>query len=93
MTELQSLVERLEKAVGRLEMVSHGPGAHGGYGEGPQNGKRHPGSPVLSVFQRNFTKLGTLAVGMQLPVAGVSPLPPPLGSQLLAFLKEAPVLK
>ncbi|XP_060114634.1 adenylyl cyclase-associated protein 1 [Heteronotia binoei] len=38
MTDLQSLVERLEKAVGRLEMVSHGPGAHGSYGEGSQNG-------------------------------------------------------
>ncbi|XP_077193708.1 adenylyl cyclase-associated protein 1 [Paroedura picta] len=37
MTELQSLVERLEKAVGRLEMVSVGPGAQGGYGEGSQN--------------------------------------------------------
>lgn len=38
MTDLQSLVERLEKAVGRLEMVSHGPGMHGGYGEGSPNG-------------------------------------------------------
>ncbi|XP_020655784.3 adenylyl cyclase-associated protein 1 [Pogona vitticeps] len=33
MTELQSLVERLEKAVGRLEMMSHGPGVAGGCGD------------------------------------------------------------
>lgn len=39
MTELQSLVERLEKVVGRLEGMSHGPGAHGGSGDGPQKGK------------------------------------------------------
>lgn len=38
MTELQCLVERLEKAVGRLEGMSHGPGAHGSSGDGPQKG-------------------------------------------------------
>lgn len=39
MTELQSLVERLEKAVGRLEMVSRGPGVHGSHGDGTPKGK------------------------------------------------------
>ncbi|XP_054854776.1 adenylyl cyclase-associated protein 1 [Eublepharis macularius] len=38
MTDLQTLVERLEKAVGRLEVVSHGPSMHGGYGESSQKG-------------------------------------------------------
>ncbi|XP_033013623.1 adenylyl cyclase-associated protein 1 [Lacerta agilis] len=34
MTELHGLVERLERAVGRLEMMSHGPGTQGGCGDG-----------------------------------------------------------
>uniref|UniRef100_A0A1W7RJJ1 Adenylyl cyclase-associated protein n=1 Tax=Agkistrodon contortrix contortrix TaxID=8713 RepID=A0A1W7RJJ1_AGKCO len=38
MTELQGLVERLEKAVGRLEMVSRGPGVHGSHGDSPPKG-------------------------------------------------------
>ncbi|KAH0631147.1 hypothetical protein JD844_005299 [Phrynosoma platyrhinos] len=38
MTELQNLVERLERAVGRLEMMSHGPSVHGGCGDSPQTG-------------------------------------------------------
>ncbi|KAM6428224.1 adenylyl cyclase-associated protein 1 isoform 1-T5 [Liasis olivaceus] len=38
MTELQSLVERLEKAVGRLEMASCGPGVHGGHGDSAPKG-------------------------------------------------------
>ncbi|XP_061454043.1 adenylyl cyclase-associated protein 1 [Rhineura floridana] len=38
MTELHSLVERLERAVGRLEMVSHGPGMQSGCGDGLPKG-------------------------------------------------------
>lgn len=40
MTELQSLVERLEKAVGRLEAVSQAPSMHSSHGDGPPKGKR-----------------------------------------------------
>ncbi|XP_048356576.1 adenylyl cyclase-associated protein 1 [Sphaerodactylus townsendi] len=38
MTDLHSLVDRLEKAVGRLEMVSHGAGMHGDFKAGSPNG-------------------------------------------------------
>ncbi|XP_060640598.2 adenylyl cyclase-associated protein 1 [Anolis sagrei] len=38
MTELQNLVERLERAVGHLEMMSYGPGGHGSCGDSPQKG-------------------------------------------------------
>lgn len=91
MADLQILVERLEKAVGRLEMVSHSPGAHSGYGQASQNGKRH-----LAHQSFMYSRGMTLSLTHWL-LAGscqwlVSP-PHTLGTPFLAFLKEATVLK
>lgn len=40
MADMQNLVERLERAVGRLEAVSHTSDMHRGYGDSPSKGKQ-----------------------------------------------------
>lgn len=42
MADMQNLVERLERAVGRLEAVSHTSDMHCGYGDSPSKGKPDP---------------------------------------------------
>lgn len=52
MTDMQNLVERLERAVGRLEAVSHTSDMHCGYGDSPSKGKPDlAGRLVLSLPQ------------------------------------------
>ncbi|XP_044523965.1 adenylyl cyclase-associated protein 1 isoform X2 [Gracilinanus agilis] len=46
MADMQNLVERLEKAVGRLEAVSHSSGMHGGCGDSSPKGL----APYVEVF-------------------------------------------
>lgn len=40
MADMQNLVERLERVVGRLEAVSHTSDMHRGYGDSPSKGKQ-----------------------------------------------------
>lgn len=47
MADMQNLVERLERAVGRLEAVSHGSDVHCGYGDSAPKGKQYPASRIL----------------------------------------------
>ncbi|XP_044523967.1 adenylyl cyclase-associated protein 1 isoform X4 [Gracilinanus agilis] len=47
MADMQNLVERLEKAVGRLEAVSHSSGMHGGCGDSSPKGGL---APYVEVF-------------------------------------------
>lgn len=42
MADMQNLVERLERAVGRLEAVSHTSDMHCGYGDSSSKGKPDP---------------------------------------------------
>ena len=41
MADMQNLVERLERAVGRLEAVSQASGTRCGYADGAAKGKQH----------------------------------------------------
>lgn len=41
MADMQNLVERLERAVGRLEAVSHASDMHCGYGDSAPKGKQY----------------------------------------------------
>lgn len=41
MADMQNLVERLERAVGRLEAVSHASDTHCGYGDSAAKGKQY----------------------------------------------------
>lgn len=42
MADMQNLVERLERAVGRLEAVSHSSDMHCGHGDSSSKGKPDP---------------------------------------------------
>jgi len=53
---MERLVERLEKAVERLETVCQGPGM---CGDGPSKGKVQSTSPAASVAEREVLVRGT----------------------------------
>ncbi|KAL7980526.1 hypothetical protein Chor_001680 [Crotalus horridus] len=79
MTELQSLVERLEKAVGRLEMVSRGPGVHGSHGDSPPKG--------VAEFVQAFDEL------LAGPVAAYMKISREIGSEVQKHSNFSVVLK
>jgi hypothetical protein len=64
MADMQNLVERLERAVGRLEAVSHTSDMHRGYGDSSSKGKQSTAQEclcnvlVLIFYHSNFSSLG-----------------------------------
>ncbi|PNJ89778.1 CAP1 isoform 11, partial [Pongo abelii] len=87
MADMQNLVERLERAVGRLEAVSHTSDMHRGYGDSPS---KAGAAPYVQAYIKEFHTTGlawskTGPVAKELsglpsgPSAGSGPPPPPPG--------------